>query len=60
MRDYYLTIRFKGAFYLKAYLKADNRSEAIEQSNEIMNRFPEREYKGTVTEERNSITSSFG
>jgi len=50
MYDYCLKMKHDGLFYCVIYLKADNREEAIKQSNEIMNRFPEPEYTATVIE----------
>lgn len=49
MNDYYLTVKLNGAFYFRAFLKADNREEALAQSNTIMNRFDLR-YTATITE----------
>jgi hypothetical protein len=50
MNDYTLRMTKDGKFYCSIYLRADDRKEAVEQSNEIMNRFPEMEYKAEVIE----------
>ena len=50
MFDYYLKVKKDNLFYISAHLKADNRDDAIKQSNEIMNRFPEPEFTAVVIE----------
>lgn len=50
MKDYVLKIRKDNFFYVSCFLKADTREEAVIQSNEIMNRFPEKEYTAEVIE----------
>lgn len=56
MTDYILKIRKDNLFYCNVILKADFKEEAIKQSNEIMDRFPEREFTGEVHENDNVNT----